>query len=159
MKRLLSTAILAACCSLNLGNAQAQAIRAFEPDTFKQIVASHEGKPFVVLLWSLDCAYCAPSFAALVDAKRTHGLEVVTIAADPVDDPETVKLISKKLSNFKLTGNAWAFGASPPEQLRYTIDPKWRGELPRSYWFGRDGKMVAHSGLISKELVATLMAK
>lgn len=154
MKRLLATAALA--LSYHVVHA-AEAIHAFEPDSFRQIVASKAGKPFVVMVWSLDCAYCAQSFETLAEANRKRGLDVVTIATDSVDDRESFRLITRKLEAYRLTGNAWAFGASPPEQLRYAIDPKWRGELPRSYWFGANGKVTAHSGVISKERIAALV--
>lgn len=155
MKRLLATAAIA--LSWQAVHA-AEAIQAFEPDSFRQIVASKAGKPFVVMVWSLDCAYCAQSFETLAEANRKRGLDVVTIATDPVDDGESVRLITRKLEAYRLTGNAWAFGASPPEQLRYAIDPKWRGELPRSYWFGANGKVTAHSGVILKERIAALVS-
>lgn len=156
MKRFLATAALALLC--HAAHA-AEAIRAFGPESFRQIVAGKAGKPFVVMVWSLDCAYCAQSFEALSDAKKKHGLEVVTIATDAADDVESVKLIAAKLAAYRLTGNAWAFGSAPPEQLRHAIDTAWRGELPRSYWFGSDGKMVAHSGLVSKERVSAHIGK
>ena len=157
MKKIILAATLAA--SFHVSGFATETIQALGPESFKQIVAGREGKPFVVLIWSLDCAYCMPSFEALAEAKKKHGLDVVTIATDPADDAESVRLIGKKLSTAKLTGNAWAFGPLPQEQLRYTIDPKWRGELPRSYWFSRDGKVVAHSGLVSKEMVSGFAAK
>lgn len=137
----------------------AEAIGALAPETFRQIVAGKAGQRFVVMIWSLDCAYCAPSFAALAQAKEQYGLDVVTIATDPADDAESAGLIRRKLAVSGLGANAWAFGAFPPEQLRYAIDPAWRGELPRSYWFGTDGKAVAHSGLISKDIVSRFAAK
>lgn len=157
MNRLLAAAAIA-LSSMGAVHA-AEAIHVFGPESFRQIVASKAGKPFVVMVWSLDCAYCAQSFEALTEAKRKHGLDVVTIATDPADDGESVKLIAGKLAAYRMTGNAWAFGSSPPEQLRYAIDPKWRGELPRSYWFGADGKAVAHSGLVSKERVLAHVGK
>lgn len=102
----------------------------------------------------LRCDYCEPSFAALGDAWRRTGLDVVTIAADRADDPEAGTLIRKKLAAAGLDRNIWAFGAAPPEQLRYAIDPKWRGEMPRSYWFDASGNYKAHSGLVTLETVA-----
>lgn len=139
--------------------AQADTIQPFAPDSFRRIVAQEKGRPFVVMLWSLDCAYCQPSFAALAAARKTHGVDVITIATDPADDAETARLIARELSASGLTGDAWAFGPWPPEQLRHAIDPRWRGELPRSYWFGADGKVAAHSGLISAATVAKYLAK
>jgi thiol-disulfide isomerase/thioredoxin len=134
-------------------------IRSFEPDSLHRIIAAQKGKPFVVMVWSLDCDYCQASFNALADAKRNSKLGVVTIATDRVDDTEAARLIRKKLGASGLHANAWAFGAAPPEQLRYAIDPKWRGEMPRSYWFDARGEAVAHSGVITAEVVTKLLPK
>ena len=135
--------------------AAAQApLRAFGPDSIREIAATAGGKPLVVLVWSLDCSYCLPSFEALAQAQKTHGARVVTIATDPIDDPQARRLVAAKLAAGGLRGPAWAFGPWPEARLRHAIDPAWRGELPRSYWFGADGKATAHSGLISADVVA-----
>lgn len=160
MNRFLIAAALSTVFQMHPGKAHAaEPVSAFGPASFKQIVAERQGKPFVILVWSLDCAYCAPSFEALADMKTKHGLEVVTVATDPATDAEAVRLISKRLSAYRLTDNAWAFGAYPEEQLRHAIDPKWRGELPRAYWFRRDGTVTAHSGLVTKEAASRHIGK
>lgn len=78
----------------------------------------------VVMLWSLTCNCCEPSFDALMDAKRNNGLEVVTIATDRADDPVAAQRIRKKLSRHGLAGNSWTFGTATAERLRYDIN--WR---------------------------------
>jgi hypothetical protein len=95
----------------------------------------------------------------LARAKQKKGLDVITIATDRADDAETSRLIRKKLEASGLASNIWAFGSAPAEQLRYAIDPKWRGEMPRSYWFNTRGEAVAHSGLISEQTIAKLLPK
>jgi thiol-disulfide isomerase/thioredoxin len=151
-----------ALLALELGMATVHAeekIRSFAPDSFRQIVAGHAGKPFVVMVWALDCAYCEPSFEALAEAKRKYKVSVVTIATDRADDQEAAGLITKKLKASGLASDTWAFGAAPEEQLRYAIDPKWRGEMPRSYWFNGRGEAVAYSGMISADTVSKLLPK
>lgn len=160
MNKVILATVVSTLCLMQLGPALAsEPVSAFGPDSFRQIVASRQGKPFVVLLWSLDCAYCTPSFEALGNAKRKYGLDIVTIATDPAGDLEIARLIGKKLSPHGLTENAWAFGSVPEERLRYIIDPKWHGELPRSYWFDRDGKVTAYSGVVTKETAARHLGK
>ena len=157
MKRL----VLCSCAILMgmLDAAAAEpAIKPFGPDSFAQIAASANGKPQVVMVWSLDCSYCEPSFKALADAQR-RGLKVVTIATDPVDDAEATDLIRRKLAKSGLHAETWAFGPAPAEQLRYAIDAKWRGEMPRSYWFDGKGQVRAYSGLITSERVASMLQK
>jgi thiol-disulfide isomerase/thioredoxin len=137
----------------------AEKIHSFAPDSLNRIVASQKGKPFVIMVWSLECDYCQPSFNALAEAKHKSRFSVVTIATDRADDPQAAGLIKKKLEASGLGTNIWAFGTAPAEQLRYAIDPKWRGEMPRSYWFNARGEAVAYSGLITAETVAKFLPK
>jgi thiol-disulfide isomerase/thioredoxin len=145
------------CLAVGMAGA-ADKVRAFEADSLPGIVASHAGKPFVLVVWSLDCDYCQPSFKALAQAQRRNKLEVVTIATDRAGDPEAVRFMRKKIGATGLSAQAWAFGDAPAEQLRYAIDPKWHGEMPRSYWFDGSGGRIAHSGVITTEIVAKLGA-
>lgn len=46
------------------------AIREFNPDGLKRIVAEHKGKPFVLVVWSLDCSFCLASLDYLSLEKR-----------------------------------------------------------------------------------------
>lgn len=139
---------LTCCC----GTVAAANIQSFQLDSFDLIKKHHAGKSFVVMVWSLDCAYCLDSFRALEQVRQKWKVDVVTIATDRVDDTETATLIGKKLRAGGLQSQAWAYGDVPADQLKYRIDSKWRGELPRSYWFDAQGKSVAHSGVITNAL-------
>lgn len=131
-------------------------IRSFAPDSFAQIRATHAGKPFVVVVWGLECAYCDSSFAALAEAQHKQQIQVVTIATDPADNVQARRLIMKKLEASGLVSEAWAFGTASAEQLRYTIDPKWFGEMPRTYWFNAQGARRAYSGALSAPVIDRL---
>ncbi len=48
---------------------------------------------------------------------------------------------------------SWMFADSFVERLRYSIDPNWYGELPRSYFFDTNHKMHSHSGIMTKDLL------
>ncbi|QAU34997.1 hypothetical protein [Janthinobacterium sp. 17J80-10] len=135
----------------------AQTLRAFEPDSFERLVAQQQGKPFVLVLWSLDCQYCIASLKTLGQEQRKRkALRVVTLSTDAAADPELGPMMRQRLAAFGLPGNAWAYGEAPAEQLRYMIDPKWHGEKPRSYWFNARGERIAHSGLITPATIDQL---
>lgn len=153
---------LSLALSVCIGAAPAAAqdkVQPLEPGSFERVIAAGKGKPLVVMIWSLTCDYCEPSFDALADAKRSKGVQVVTIATDRADDQEAAQLIQKKLSRHGLAPSSWAFGTAPAERLRYDIDPKWRGEMPRSYWFKGDGSMQAYSGMITPDIAARMLGK
>lgn len=151
--------ILLACLLFPMFVAGANAadnIRAFGPNSFKKIMAKHAGKPYVIVVWGLECTYCDSSFAALAEAQRAQKFPVVTIATDPAHDPHARQLILKKLHASGLASQTWAFGGAPAEQLRYAIDPKWFGEMPRTYWINAQGEKRAYSGELSKSVIDKL---
>jgi hypothetical protein len=134
-------------------------VRAFGADSLAAIAAAGKGKPFVLVIWSLDCEYCQASLAFLSREKNRHAdLRLVTLSTDALNDPQTVALVRDRLAALGLTGDAWAFGSAPPEQLRYAIDPQWHGEMPRSYWFNARGERIAYSGVINDEVVRKMLS-
>lgn len=159
MKRMIAAILLATLALLgNLAQAGAR-IKPFEPDSLDRILNAHKGRPFVLILWSLDCVYCQASLAVLAQEKPARpGLNIVTLATDPLDDPQAAALVAQRLRKLGLTRDAWAFGAAPPEQLRYAVDPKWHGEMPRSYWFDAQGKRAAYSGVLTPAMIDKLSA-
>lgn len=136
------------------------AVQEFKPDSFAQLLRSQSAQPFILILWSLDCEFCQASLATLAQKKRQYPhLRIVTLATDQLADPQTAALIKSKLKKLSLTQHAWAFGSAPPEQLRYAIDPQWRGEMPRSYWFDGHGGVRVQSGVITAEVVAQFIGR
>lgn len=143
--------------SANTYNAQG-APKAFEPESLKSIIKAQRGQPFVLVVWSLDCEYCQTSLRNLADKKRkTKKLRIVTVSTDMFADEQSLGLMQDRLQQLNLAENAWAFGAAPPEQLRYSIDPLWHGEMPRSYWFDAKGKARAVSGVLLPKQIDQLL--
>ena len=132
-------------------------LQPFEPDSITHIVEKQKGKPFVMIVWSLDCEFCQASLKTLATEKRKRsGLNIVTVSTDNAGDPQSAELMQKRLAALQMTSDAWAFGSAPSEQLRYAIDPKWHGEMPRSYWFNAKGEKIAYSGVLTSAAIERL---
>jgi hypothetical protein len=145
------SALAASPSAYAAGNA---GLKSFAPQSVEQIAASHKGKPFVVLVWSMDCEFCQHSLDVLSKARAANpGFDIVTITTDPLSDAALSQLVTKRLSGIDLLADAWSFGSLAPERLRYAIDPRWRGEKPRSYWYDAQGQRVAYSGVITPALI------
>lgn len=122
-------------------------VAVFESASATQLTASQKGKPFVLLVWSLDCVYCKRNFDAIGKLRaRYPDLRVVTLA---MDDPEALPQVQQILKRVNLMRNAWVFGSEPQERLRYAVDPDWMGEMPRTYFYRADGQRQGVSGVIS----------
>ncbi len=127
-------------------------LRVFGPAGMRAIEKEHAGDRFIVAVWSTDCPPCRRELSLLGEFQAEHpGVPVVLIATDP---PENAELVERVLESFDLPGaDSWLFGDAGAERLRYSIDPGWRGEMPRSYLYDCDGSRVGLSGPISENLL------
>ena len=67
------------------------------------------------------------------------------IAADPY--PEETPAISSRLASDGLANtDNWIFDGFS-QRLRYEIDPRWQGELPRTMLIGADGTVRTIEGV------------
>lgn len=124
-------------------------LQPFTADSFATIKERHDGRPFLVVLWSLECPPCYKELALLGRWRKNGGeLPLVLISTDPVDRRDAAR---QTLARFELgDAPAWIFADTFVERLRHSIDPQWRGELPRSYFYDAGHRRTAHSGVLDK---------
>lgn len=149
MKRILCSALLI-CGSLTLGDGRtepgaAQAVKPFVRGSIKQIVTAHQGQPFILAFWSLACPPCREELPLLGDfVKRYPGIPLVLISTD---SPQEHAAIDATLRQHSLDrAESWVFADTPVERLRYEVDRKWWGELPRTYFHGAGNEVRSVSG-------------
>jgi hypothetical protein len=104
----------------------------------------------VVSLWSVDCAPCRVELDMLGQMKKADpDFPLVVISTDSIEMREDAADI---LDEYQLAGETtWMFADSFVERLRFSIDPGWYGELPRSYFYDAEHNMMAHSGILTEE--------
>jgi len=136
--------------TVSVGYAHADNLRPFDGQSFAQIKEEFSGKPFVLSLWSIDCAPCRVELKLLGEIKQNDpDFSLVIISTDLLEDREEALdiLDSYGLAEFE----SWMFADAFVEKLRFSIDPLWHGELPRSYFFAQDHSFEAHSGVLNRE--------
>lgn len=153
MRRLLLARLFAYLLALLLaGLAQAAAaaeLRPFTAASLPAIGAQFAGRPFVLVLWSLDCHYCAAELRTLGRLRRADRQLAMAIVS--TDTPAQADEIRAALEQHGLGAeDTWVFADAVPERLRRAIDPVWRGELPRSYLFDAAHRAEAHSGRLDE---------
>lgn len=130
--------------------AGAQEIHPFVSGSIKEITTARQGKPFILSLWSLTCAHCRHELAALSGLQKKYpGLDVVLISTDSIEESAE---LAATLQQFSLnTAQAWVFADPFAERLRFEIDPKWHGELPRAYLYDAAHQVRAFSGKLDPQ--------
>ena len=136
----------------------AEGIRPFTLGSLADVLSHREGKPFVLVLWSLECQYCPTELKLLSELKRAHPkLDVVLVATDEVGDAP--QLLSRAESYGIAKAEQWVFADDMPERLRFEIDRKWYGEVPRTYFYDRKHQREVKTGLVNKKFFEEWMAR
>ncbi|MBS0539019.1 MAG: TlpA family protein disulfide reductase [Proteobacteria bacterium] len=153
MMRALVSALIAAL--LLAAPAQAAGPQSFERGSWTKLRAAHAGKPTVIHFWGLTCGPCLaemPKWGKLL-AERPD-IDLVLIAADPV--PQSLDDVAATVARNHLErAESWSFTDRFFEKLRYEIDPRWAGELPRTLLIDAAGNIVAMNGVADLAKVRT----
>lgn len=125
-------------------------IRPFVSGSLQQIQAERAGKAFILSLWSATCTHCPAELKALGELARKHpGLDIVLVAADT---PAQMPQLEKLAVSYGLGKQAqWVFADQQAEKLRFEIDRRWYGELPRTYFYDAQHRRQGSSGVIPAE--------
>ncbi|MDO8812080.1 MAG: TlpA disulfide reductase family protein [Gallionella sp.] len=130
----------------------AKEIKPFVRGSYQQIVSARQGKPFIINFWSLSCSYCKVELAMLKKLARKYPkLDLVLVSTDT---PEDEKMVSATLAKISLgKTETWLFADGYADRLRFEIDKRWQGELPRTYFFSANSEVKAISGKLEQKEV------
>jgi thiol-disulfide isomerase/thioredoxin len=144
-------------CSVSV-QAQQDNFKPFTADSFAEIKASFAGQEFLLGLWSVDCPPCLVELDMMGELLALNpDLPFVLISTDPIEEREAA---AEFLEDFGLAGyESWMFADSFTERLRFTVDPAWYGELPRSYFFDSNHQQQPHSGIMTPELLESWFSR
>ena len=152
MKKWLTLAILiTALAAATGGSAAVDELHPFVRGSWKQIRADHAGRPTVVHFWGLTCGPCRVEMPVLGRfLQQRPDLNLVMIDADfAPNDPHDV------IATLAQTGLAgvenWIFNDDFAERLRYEIDPRWQGDIPRTLLIAKDGTVTTIEGVADVE--------
>lgn len=116
----------------------------FTARSFAAIRAHHAHQPLVVHLWGVTCAPCLIELPKLAALQHKHpSMKLVLIQVDPV----SVEAVEQVLRQVGLTHvEHWHVSGEFDEHLRYSIDKKWSGEIPRTLLVSRNGDVIRIQG-------------
>lgn len=131
---------------------------AFTSGSYQQILAANANQPFMLVVWSINCPSCLKDMELLSNIhKNRPDLKMIMLAADEPGSTEQIQQILKK---HQLTDiENWAYADDNTQKLQFEIDPKWYGELPRTYFFDKAHQRTGVSGVLSKEDYDAMFAK
>lgn len=158
-RRLAGTALALGACLLAsapghaakpTGSGAAGTPSKFAPATFltpaeiHKTIGKQKGRVVVLHLWASWCLPCLdelPLMAKFAREMKSKGVEVVSISLDdptPYAQEKVGRLISEKAGNGLLNVIA---RVEDPEAFMTGIDPRWEGNIPALFFYGRDSRL------------------
>tara|TARA_B100000686_G_scaffold355223_1_gene471292 strand:+ start:6843 stop:7337 length:495 start_codon:yes stop_codon:yes gene_type:complete len=133
-------------------------IHSFTAGSMNKILSAREGRPFILVFWNLDCQYCPTELKMLNKLKQQYRkeLDVVLVSTDTLDD---VPQLASRVKSYGIRKiEQWVFASSMPEQLRFEIDKRWYGEVPRTHFYNPAHERIVKTGLVEKKFVEQWLA-
>jgi thiol-disulfide isomerase/thioredoxin len=123
-----------------------------------ELRAAHAGEPYILSMWSVHCVPCAEEMAVLREMHEKYPkVPIVFIAADsPAESERITRFLAKHDPG---AVESYRYADEFEERMRFAIDPKWRGELPRSYFVDASGHAEARTGLPDRRWLAEWFAQ
>lgn len=126
----------------------------FGTHSYKTITTQYNDDSFLLVLWSIDCPPCIEELPALAKFHQENPkANLVMVSTDSHNQQEDIKDLIEK---HDLAGvQQWVFDGESIQAIRFSIDPLWYGELPRSYFHHEKNKRQARSGRLDKDTLST----
>lgn len=130
-------------------------IREIDLDGLKKLIQRDpkDTRPLLINFWATWCDSCREEFPDLVriDADyRAKGLNFVAVSLDDVADIKSK--VEPFLKEMKAVMPVVLLNVNDPEPAIHTVDPTWQGDMPATFLYDKDGKMVfKHFGRIKPD--------
>ena len=155
--KILITYLLFLSCSIAFpAHAEQIDLKHFTSGSYQQLLNEYANKPFVLLIWSINCTSCKKKMPLLSELrKKMPDINLTLLATD--DASASNQALSILTGNELNHADNWIFADANPQKLRYEIDPQWYGEVPRTYFLDKDHQRVGVSGSVSGETLETML--
>ena len=148
-KQFLSVLIILLATINSTVQAEQADLKPFTSGSYQQILSSNANQPFMLVIWSITCSSCLKDMALLkrIHTKRPE-LKMILLAADDISETGQIVPILEKS---QLAGvENWVYADENTQKLQFEIDPKWYGELPRTYFFDKAHQREGISGVLTE---------
>jgi len=130
-------------------------IRVIDLEGLKKVLQRDpkDTRPLLINFWATWCDPCREEFPDLVKVDsdyRQKGLNFIAISLDDITDIKTA--VPKFLTEMKAEMPVVLLNVNDPEPAIKAVDATWDGQLPATFLYDKDGKVVfKHFGKIQPD--------
>jgi len=126
-------------------SSQPPEIREIDLDGLKKILQRDpkDTRPMLINFWATWCDGCREEFPDLVKIDndyRARGLNFISVSLDDILDIKTK--VPDFLKQVKAQMPVVLLNVNDPEPAIHFVDPTWQGDMPATFLYDKNGKVV-----------------
>jgi len=111
---------------------------------YQKLVEQYHGKPLLVNFWATWCEPCRDEYPMLNELAKQYAPQGLKVVGVNLDDDGDLILMRRFLARYKPVFPNYRKKAGGIESFSQAILPGWRGSLPVTIFYGKDGGEVGH---------------
>jgi cytochrome c biogenesis protein CcmG, thiol:disulfide interchange protein DsbE len=110
---------------------------------FQKIVAKYHGKPLLINFWATWCEPCRDEYPLLNELAKQYQPQGLAVVGVNYDQDGDLILMRRFIARYKPVFTNYRKKQGGEAEFNQII-PGWKGELPATVFYDRDGKQVGH---------------
>ena len=110
---------------------------------FRELLERHRGKPLLVNFWATWCPPCHEEYPMVNELARQYVPRGLVVLGISLDEDAEINLVRRFLARHKPVFPNYR--EKPGDQVAFAraVSPKWKGTIPATFFYSRDGREVA----------------
>ncbi|MGA2427690.1 MAG: TlpA disulfide reductase family protein [Candidatus Acidiferrum sp.] len=118
--------------------------RLIDAQGYQKLVAQYRGKPLLITFWATWCEPCRDEFPMLNELVKQYAPQGLHVVGVNLDQDGDLILMRRFITRYKPAFPNYRKSAGGEDVFVQAVLPGWRGEIPASFFYGKDGQQIGH---------------
>ena len=111
---------------------------------YQKLVEQYHGKPTLITFWATWCEPCRDEFPMLNELAKEYAPQGLRVVGVNLDQDGDLILLRRFIARYKPAFPNYRKKAGGEDAFVAAVLPGWRGEIPASFFYTKDGRQVGH---------------
>ena len=109
---------------------------------YEKLIQQYRGKPLLVTFWATWCEPCRDEYPMLNELAKQYAPQGLKVVGVNLDDDGDLILMRRFIARYRPVFPNYRRKPGNEEPFRQAVLPGWKGTLPASFFYAKDGKQV-----------------
>lgn len=114
-----------------------------EAQNYQKLIEKHRGKPVLVNFWATWCEPCRDEYPMANELARVYERQGLVVIGISLDEDIDINLVRRFIERYKPVFPNYRKKPGKDAEFFQYVDAQWRGTIPATFFYGRDGKLAA----------------